>query len=83
MGCGNLPGARNAPLRFGGADEGVRPYTNKSPRSAGGGHISETRLEQDLQPKLHVEGFTGADAGGSVEVADGVSDRAATRICGS
>ena len=27
---------QNASLRFGGADEGVRPYTNESPRSQSG-----------------------------------------------
>src|SRR5271169_2480663 len=49
----------------------------KSPcRFAAGARKRRTRLEKDLQPQLQVEGFTGPDAGGSVEVADGVVDDA-------
>jgi len=40
-------------------------------------------LEEDLQTQLHVESFSGPDAGGAVEVADGVSDRAAAGTCGA
>jgi len=72
----------NASPRFSGADEGVRPYTSKKPPlNAGAGFLNG--LEENLQTQLHVEGFSGSDAGGSVEVANGVSDRAAARICGA
>ena len=73
---------RHASLRFGGADEGVRPYTSKSPRSGAGARVL-VGLEENLQTQLHVEGFSGSDAGGSVEVTDCVRDRAAARTCGT
>src|SRR2546425_330469 len=49
----------------------------KAPAAERQGPRSRARLEEDLQPELHVEGFAGADTGGSVEVADGVGDDAA------
>jgi len=78
-------GCWHASLRFGGADESVRPHTHeqKAPALESGGHNIVWGLEENLQTQLHVEGFTGADAGGSVEVADGVIDDAAAWTCGS
>lgn len=53
----------------------------KSPCHVGRGFMGfqTSRLEQNLQAQLHIEGFTGADARGSVKVADGVGDHAAAR----
>jgi len=74
--------ARLASLRRGGRKR--PPHTRaKSPRSESGGYNIVWDLEENLQTQLHVEGFTGADAGGSVEVADGVVDYAAAWTCGS
>ena len=59
------------------------PTQERSPcreRQGQGGLIG---LEENLQTQLHVEGFSGSDAGGSVKVADGVGDRATTRTCGA
>ncbi len=56
------------------------PTQTKAPAlKAGAGAL--IGLEENLQAQLHVESFTGPDAGGAVEVADGVVDDAAAWTC--
>jgi len=58
-------------------------HTTKAPALESGGHNIVWDLEENLQAQLHVESFSGTDAGGAVEVADGVGDRSAARTCGA
>src|ERR1700722_17677840 len=46
----------------------------KTPAASSRGRGVRRRLENDLQPKIQVEGLARADARSSVEVADGVGD---------
>ena len=75
-----LVATRLASLRRGGRRR--QPlHKQKPPLNAGA--LFLTGLEENFQAQLHVEGFAGSDAGGSVEVANGVGDCAAARIGGA
>ena len=78
-----LPGARTP--RFASAErtKASAPTQTKAPALESGGHNIVWDLEENLQAQLHVESFSGPDAGGAVEVADRVRDFATARTCGA
>jgi hypothetical protein len=59
-------------------ERGARAYIKKRMRFRASADEKLATLEDDLGCELHVEGFTGADARGAVEVADGVADEPVT-----
>lgn len=73
---------RLASLRRGGRKASA-PTQTKAPALESGGHNIVWDLEENLQAQLHVEGFSGPDAGGAVEVANRVRDFATARTCGA
>src|SRR5258708_29548546 len=87
LGCSLRPSDERAaasgwatPVRFGACPPGAK--TKPLPRTAGAEGY-QVELEEDLQAQLHIESFAGADTRGTVEVANGVGDDAASGSSGA
>ena len=79
----NCLAARTPRFASAGRAKASAPTQTKAPTLESGGYNIVWDLEEYLQAQLHVESFSGPDAGGSVEIADGVGDRSAAWTCGA